>query len=158
MPWYFALSEKQQSYSLYMLFQLDIFPDIWFHLRGTHGNRTTQPTLSKTLAQVTKRYVLRIGQEVPRTPTCRCSLRKHDDVIKWKYFPRCWPFARRMHWSPVNSPHKGQWCGALIFSLIWAWINSWVNKREASDLRRHHAHYDVSVMNQRKCSWNRNVL
>ena len=48
--------------------------------------------------------------------------------------------------SPVNFPHKGQWRGALIFSLIWAWINAWVNNREAGDLRRHRAHYDVIVM------------
>ena len=32
----------------------------------------------------------------------------HDDVIKWKQFPRYWPFVRRIHRSPVNSPHKGQ--------------------------------------------------
>ena len=47
---------------------------------------------------------------------------------------------------PVNSPHKGQWCGALMFSLIWAWINDWVNNCEAGDLRCHHGHYDVIVM------------
>ena len=47
---------------------------------------------------------------------------------------------------PVNSPHKGQWRGALIFSLICVWINGWVNNREAGDLRRYRAHYDVSVM------------
>ena len=43
-------------------------------------------------------------------------------------------------------PHTGQWCGALMFSLICAWINGWVNTREAGDLRRYHAHYDVRVM------------
>ena len=48
--------------------------------------------------------------------------------------------------SPVNSPHKGQWCGALMFSLICVWINGWVNNREAGDLRRYRAHYDVTVM------------
>ena len=48
--------------------------------------------------------------------------------------------------SPVNSPHKGQWRGAFMYSLICAWINGWVNNREAGDLRRHHAHYDVIVM------------
>ena len=47
---------------------------------------------------------------------------------------------------PVNSPHKGQWRGALMFSLICAWIIDWVNNREAGDLRRHRGHYDVSVM------------
>ena len=67
----------------------------------------------------------------------------HDDVIKWKHFPRHWPFVRGIHRSPVNSPNKGQWRGALMFSLICARINSWVNNREAGDLRRHRVHYDV---------------
>ena len=43
---------------------------------------------------------------------------QHDDVIKWKHFPRYWPFGRRSHRSPVNSPHKGQWRGALM--LLWS--------------------------------------
>ena len=55
----------------------------------------------------------------------------HDDVIKWKHFPRyC----------------KGQWRGALIFSLICVWINGWLNKREAGDLRRYRVHCDAIVM------------
>ena len=33
-----------------------------------------------------------------------------------------------------------------MFSLICAWMNGWVNNREAGDLRRHCAHYDVTVM------------
>ena len=70
----------------------------------------------------------------------------HDDVIKWKHFPRYWPFVRGIHRSPVNSPHKGQWRGALMFTLICARINGWVNNREAGDLRRNPAHYDVIVM------------
>ena len=70
----------------------------------------------------------------------------HDDVMKWKHFPRYWPFVRGIHWSPVNSPHKGQWRGALMFSLICVWINGWANNREAGDLRRYRAHHDVSVM------------
>ena len=69
----------------------------------------------------------------------------HDDVIKWKHFTRYWPFVRGIHWSPVNSPHKGQWSRALIFSLICC-INGWVNNREAHDLRRHHTHHEVTVM------------
>ena len=73
----------------------------------------------------------------------------HDDVIKWKHFPRYWHFVRGIHRSPVNSPHKGQWRGALMFSLIYAWINGWVNSREAGDLRRHRAHYDAIVIRQK---------
>ena len=52
---------------------------------------------------------------------------RHDDVIKWKHFPRYWPFVRGIYRSPVNSPHKGHY-------------------REAGDLRRHRTHYDVIVM------------
>ena len=70
----------------------------------------------------------------------------HDDVIKWKHFPRNWPFVRGIHRSPVNSPHKGQWRGALMFTLICARIDGWVNTREAGDLRRYRPHYDVIVM------------
>ena len=70
----------------------------------------------------------------------------HDDVIKWKHFSRYWPFVRGIHRSPVNSPYRGQWRGAFMFSLIWAWINRWVNNREADNLRRYRAHYDVIVM------------
>ena len=58
----------------------------------------------------------------------------HDDVIKWRHFPRYWPFVR------------GMWRGTFMFSLICAWINRWVNNREAGDLRRYRAYYDVIVM------------
>ena len=69
---------------------------------------------------------------------------QHDDVIKWKHFPRYWLFVWGIHRWPVNSPHKGQWREALMFSLICAWINAWVNNREAADWRHHD--YDVIVM------------
>ena len=72
--------------------------------------------------------------------------RLHDIIIKWKHFPCYWPFVRGIHRSPVNSPDKGQWRGALMFSLICAWTNRWVNNRNAGDSRRHRVHYDVTVM------------
>ena len=50
----------------------------------------------------------------------------HDDVIKWKHFPRYWPFVRGIHRSPENSPHKGQWRGALMFSLICPYYDATV--------------------------------
>ena len=49
--------------------------------------------------------------------------------MKWKHYPRYWPFVRGIHRSPVNSLHKGQWCGALMFALICAWINCSSKKR-----------------------------
>ena len=73
---------------------------------------------------------------------------RYDGDIKWKHFSCYWPFGRGIHRSPVNSPYKGQWRGALMFSLICACINGWVNNGEAGDLRRQRAHYDVIVMAQ----------
>ena len=70
----------------------------------------------------------------------------HDDIIKWKHLPCYWPFVRGIHRSPMNSPHKGQWRVALMFSLICVWINGWVNNRKAGDLRHYRSHYDVTVM------------
>ena len=73
------------------------------------------------------------------------SLINHDDVIKWKHFLHYWPFVQGIHQALVNSPHKGQWRGASIFSLICAWINTWVNNHEPGDLRCHRPHYYVIV-------------
>ena len=58
-------------------------------------------------------------------------------------FPRYWPFVRGIHRSPVNSPHKGQWRGALMFLWSASWINGWANNRET--------HYDVIVMRPVRC-------
>ena len=77
----------------------------------------------------------------------------HDDVIKWKYFPRYWPFVRRNHRSPVDSPHKCQWRGALMFSLIHPWTGCWASNRDAGDWESHRGHYDVIVMFYQ---WNKN--
>ena len=49
-------------------------------------------------------------------------------------------------YKEVDSPHKGQRRGALIFSLICIWTNGWANKREAGISRRQCTHYDVTVM------------
>ena len=54
----------------------------------------------------------------------------HDDVIKWKHFPRYWHFVQEIHQSPVNSPHKGQctWSFDVSFDLL-------LNKRRSKQLR-----------------------
>ena len=82
----------------------------------------------------------------------------HDDVIKWCHLPRYWPFVRGIHRWPGNSPHKGQWRWALMFSLICAWPNSWGNYRDAGSLRRHCAHYDATVMMFENMSVRRNDI
>ena len=68
----------------------------------------------------------------------------HDHQMET--FPRYWPFVRGIHRSTVNAPHKDQWRRALMFILICTWINGWVDNREAGDLGRHRAHFDVTVM------------
>ena len=70
----------------------------------------------------------------------------HDDIIKWKHFSHNWPFVRETYRSPVDSPYKGQWRAALMFSLIFAWTNGSANNLDAGDLRCHRAHYDAIVM------------
>ena len=52
-----------------------------------------------------------------------------DDVIKWKYQPRYWPFVRGIHRSPVDCPHKCQWRDGLVFFFI-------LNKRWSKQSRR----------------------
>ena len=39
----------------------------------------------------------------------------HDDVMKWKRFPRYWPFVMGIHRSPVDSPFKGSVTAVLMF-------------------------------------------
>ena len=83
---------------------------------------------------------------------------KKDVSMSWRHlpirhrteytFPRYWPFVRGIHRSLVDSTHKGQWHGALMFSLISVWTNDWANNRDASDLRRHCYHYSVTVMSR----------
>ena len=83
----------------------------------------------------------------------RCEVNPQSGKYKilwWRHqmrhFSRYWPFVWGIHRSPVNSRHKGQWRGALAFSLICAWINAWMNNFKAGDLRRYRDHYDVIVM------------
>ena len=47
---------------------------------------------------------------------------------------------------PVDSPRKGQWRRALMFSLICKLTNGWTNNRDTGDLRHHYSHYDVTVI------------
>ena len=51
-----------------------------------------------------------------------------------------------IHRSHVDSPHKGQWRGVLMFSLICAWTNGCASNRSACEFGRDCAYYDVTVM------------
>ena len=70
----------------------------------------------------------------------------HDDVIKWKHFPRYWPFVWGIHRSgPGEFPAQRPVTRSFDF-FICVWINGWVNNRKAGDLKPYRAHYDVTVM------------
>ena len=68
-----------------------------------------------------------------------------------KHILRYWPFMWEISRPSVNSPHKGQWLGTLMFYLICAWSNSSVNNHDAGDLRHHRPHHYVTVMNGLRC-------
>ena len=55
-------------------------------------------TISETLSSGTTGRIFSVRSSMYlSTPRGR----NHDDVIKWKYFPRYWPFVRGIHRSPV---------------------------------------------------------
>ena len=112
------------------------------------------PLNALVLSTVYSRYIAVVGVQA-MIPQYKWERDIHDDVIKWKHFPCYWPFVRGIHRSPVNSPHKGQWRGALMFTFICAWINGWVNNREADHLRPYRTHYDVIVMLVGRLSWSK---
>ena len=69
----------------------------------------------------------------------------HDDVIKWKHFPRYWPFLREFpshRWIPLKRARDSE----LWWFLSVPWINDWVNNCDAGNMRRHRVHWGVIVM------------
>ena len=83
---------------------------------------------------------------------------QHNSLKSWwchqlETFPRYWPFLRGNYRSQVGIPRKGQWRGALMFSLICAWTSGWANSRGAGDGIHHRAQYVVTVMYM--CHWNK---
>ena len=111
-------------------------PVVWYgYISGAHAS----------FSWFTKLVVKFIWRDIHDVSDDR-SASLHDDVIRWKHFPRHWPFVRGFHGSPVNSLTQARY--AELWCYLWSapWINGWVNNRKAGDLRRHRAHYDVIVM------------
>ena len=117
---------------------------VWFHKCVLLQNVS-----NSTCTQIIHRYSFWPVASVYKEIACvspGCTGWNHDDVIKWNHFLRYWPFVRGSHPSSVKSPHKGQWRGALMFSLICAGTNCSANYREANGLGRHRVDLDVTVM------------
>ena len=76
----------------------------------------------------------------------------HDDVIKWKHFPRNWPLSGEFT-GPGEFPTQRPVTRSFDGFFICVWINGWVYNGEAGDLRRHRGHYDVNVMGHQEGWW-----
>ena len=108
--------------------------------------------LHSTLSFVQSQSVLFMRPAVPRRDYLAIDL--WLDVLaafawwrhQWKHFPRYWPFVRGItgyRWIPRSKASDAElWC----FLLVCAWTNGWVSNRDADHLRRHRAHYGVTVM------------
>ena len=116
-----------------------------WHYMSIDSNHRQLGSLFKSLI----RPQPRINRRSTALVLCEGNL-LHIRLPWWRHqietFPRNWPFVLEIHRSPVNSPHKGKWRWALMFSLICTWIYRWLNDLEADDLGRYRVHYDVIVM------------
>ena len=110
-------------------FPITLFPEI----RGTCMRDTKQQVSMKHLVGI-QWWEGRVRVKTVLSPDYHRLHRRswssvyHDDVIKWNHFQRYWPYVWGIHQSPVNSPHKGQWRGALIYSLRCA-LNKQLSKQ-----------------------------
>ena len=73
-------------------------------------------------------------------------------------FPRYWPFVWGIHRSPVDSSHKGQWRGTLMFALICASANGWANNRFETPSRLLWRHCNVKILSARQTFCFRGVV
>ena len=69
----------------------------------------------------------------------------HDDIIKWKHFCFTFPLwgeSTWYRWIPLTKASDAE----FLYSFTCVWTNGWENNRNDGYLRRHRAHYDVTVM------------
>ena len=150
-PLFFIENKQQTSKQNYwnrkkmdFFFADDIFKSSFLNRNRWISNKISVKDNKPALVQIMASY--RTG-DIPLSEECNASIvsswwRHQMETFSVLLHGR----VRGIHLWPVNSPHKGQWRGALMFCLIYAWTNGWVNNRDAGDLRRHRAHYDVTVM------------
>ena len=130
-PYLFASNPVKNAWRFLRQSWADLPPlSWWLYMAWTNSNHHADSTVLWLKLRNTRCYKLHFTQNKSsswgRQPVDWFVIvwfvyqsKRHDDVIKWKHFPRYWPFVRGIHRPPVNSPHKGQWCGALMFSLIF---------------------------------------
>ena len=116
-------------------------PLVWNYFWMLVDSMASMPRMINHIFPIYYWNKYRITDAIGNEPLTCCA--QHDDVIKWNHCRVSGPLCGN---SPATFPHKGQWQRVLMFSVICAWTNGWVNNRDASDLRRHRAHYGVIVI------------
>ena len=86
---------------------------------------------------LTTEFVFPVCHDHPQNSTIFTGEQSSEIKSWWRHQMETFPFrvisptfVRGIHLSLVNFPHNCKWRGALIFSLICAWINGWLNNRE----------------------------
>ena len=141
---YHILEFVQEKKTKFTMGQLDMLP-ILYHSCWCPGDLRSHGISRHNINQVIRNIPSLPSEQL--NPRCHWSIREgYMMTSSNENIPCYWPFVRGIHRSPVESPHKGQWRGDLMFSLICGWTNGWAYNGDASELRRHRAHYDVIVM------------
>ena len=113
-----------------------------------------------TVVRFSGRYICNLQKTVLSQAECPISviyshflythnavIPQHDDVSRWKHFPRYWHFVRgplvTSRYPPLTKASDAElWCCFFICT----WTNGSASNRDAGDLRRNRAHYGVTVM------------
>ena len=124
------------------------------HMSAKACQITAKSPVCSTCSDLQNKEIVNGPKGGDRVPTERGVMRKHFLYVTlswWRH--RLETFSALLAICAGNSPVTGEFQRPVMrsfdVSLIWVSINGWVNKGEAGDLRRHRAHYDVTVM-----SWN----
>ena len=108
-------------------------------------SKSSVQSIQKALSVCSDRYcpvLLASSDPWKNTTTAHDMMTSSNGNIFRVTGPLCGEFTGP-RWIPTQRPVTRNFD---VF-LYLAWINGWVNIREAGDLRRHHAHYDAIVLN-----------
>ena len=77
----------------------------------------------------------------------------HDDVMKWKYFPRYWPFVRGIHRSTGGFPSQRPVTRSFDAFFYLRLTKRFSKHSGRRWFRRYCAHHDVSARRQSFLHW-----
>ena len=110
----YSLHQKRQRYNkkYYICMKNNMCATSTYMLYARSGNTRSVPQQATGVVRHILDYYIHV------CGVCGVCGDIHDDVIKWKHFPRYWPFVRGIHRSPVNSPHKAS--DAELWCFLWS--------------------------------------